>query len=209
MTTPGRGLMLWKGWSLVLLVLFACGAQRPTMPNSKEIKTAQEIRELAGRVTAVSLPDEIAETLPVPKRVSGTNAIQILYYREVGVPDKRRVTPPEHCLLLDAESGALLRFWACRPEELGITPRAAAVPGAGVSDQMSIDEYIDKEDRLLDISRPVWQAFFAGGVPDDPATRELAREYRQLFLETTKAEVAPFVVAAAADFFQWLDIAAQ
>ena len=200
---------LWQGAWLGLSVVMACGAQRPMMTNSQDLKTARDIRELAGRVASVSLPDEMAETLPVPTRVSGTKAIQILYYSEVGRPDHRKVMPPEHCLLLDAESGALLRFWACRPEEFGMTSRPAAVPGAGISADVSVDEYIDKEDRVLEISLPVWREFFAGGVPDDPAMRELAREYRQLFLETTKAEVAPYVVGAAADFFQWLEAAAK
>jgi hypothetical protein len=174
------------------------------MTDPTRLKSAQELREIAGSIAAVSLPDEIADTLPVPRRVSGKRAVQILYYRESGPPERRRLTPPEQCLLLDAHSGQLLRFWACRPEELGILPTTPAVPGAGIRDGMTVDEYVEKEERLLAISRPLWQAFFEGAADEDAATRARALEYQQLFLETNDAEVAKFLVASAPDFFRWL-----
>ena len=57
---PGQRSILWKGVWLGLSAVVAGGAQRPTMANSNEIKTAQEIREIAGSLASVSLPDEIS-----------------------------------------------------------------------------------------------------------------------------------------------------
>jgi hypothetical protein len=197
------------GLCLVVALLGASHAEKSQMTNAKQLKTAEEIRLSAGKVASAVLPDEIAETLPVPKRTSGQLAVQILYYRESGRPGNRRVQAPEHCMLLDAESGKLIRFWACTAEELGIDRQSPVVAGAGVRPGMTAEEYSAREDRLLAISQPIWSAFFTGQTSEDSATRALAREYRQLFLESTKAEVAHFVVGAAGEFFKWLEATAQ
>ena len=74
---------------------------------------------------------------------------------------------------------------------------------------MSLEEHSAKRAQLAAISKPVWEAFFQGGVPIAPETRALVREYRQLFLQTTNEEVAGYTTAAAAEFFHWLDASAQ
>lgn len=187
------------------LMMVACYETNQTMTNPKQLKTATEILTIAGKTASSILPDEAAETLPVPRRVNERFVIQILYYREFGSPGERRVEAPDHCMWLEPESGKVIRFWACALDELGIPNRPDAVPGAGIRPGMTAEEYTRNHERIAAISQSVWAAFIHGGIPDDPDTRRLAREYRRLVLETTKAEVAAYLVAAAPDFFRWLD----
>lgn len=183
--------------------------QETNMPKFNAIKSAQEIRIAAGKAAAATLPDEAAETLPVPRCIDGEYVIQILYYRERGNPGNRRVEPPDHCMRLDPWSGQVLRFWGCTPSEIGIEQGMLGIPGAGFPIGMTAQEFIAKEERLVTISTSVWRAFFDGRVPTDATTLDLVREYRRLFLETNKAEVANYTVAAAPDFFQWLEAASM
>ena len=179
------------------------------MPYTKEIKTAQEIRTVAGRAASSVLPDEAAETIPVPKRLDGKSFIQILYYRQVGSPGERKSQPPDHCMLIDPESGKVVRFWRCTPSEIGLDKAPPTIAGAGIQSGMTTEEYVANEERLLAISQPVWKAFFRGSVPDASDTRALVQEYRQLFQQTATAEEAAFTRAAAVEFFQWLDTVAK
>lgn len=175
------------------------------MPIPSHIMTAADIKDIAGQTASSVLPDEAAETVPVPVRIGNGFAIQILFYREFGAPGTRRVQPPDHCMWVHPESGKVLRFWACKPAEIGLENGVPVIPGAGTPQGMTAESYATKEERLLAISSSVWSAFLEGKTPIDPDRSQLAREYRRLFLETTKAEVAGFTVAAASDFFHWLD----
>ena len=190
-------------------LMASCSSERSNIPKMNEINSAQEIKTQAGKAASTVVPDEAAETIPVPKRLGEKFVIQILYYRQVGSPGKRKELPPEYCMLLDPESGKVIRFWRCTLAEIGLDEGTPTVAGAGIKSGMTTEEFTMKEERLLAISQPVWIAFFHGGVPNAADTRALVREYRQLFLQTTNEGEAGFTVAAAAEFFQWLDTVAK
>ena len=159
----------------------------------------------AGKAASAVIPDEAGQTFPVPKWLNGKPVIQILFYPTFGSVKGRVVALPDHCMLLDAVSGKVLRFWACTHSEIGLSDGVSPVHGAGIRAGMSIDEHTVMRDRLMDISKPVWEAFFQRELTSDSSIRALVREYRLLFLQTTNGEVAEFTVAAAPEFFQWLD----
>jgi hypothetical protein len=179
------------------------------MAAADQFKSAQELRKEAGAVASGVLPDEVADTLPVPHRDGSGLIILILYYRESGPPNRRVVRPPDHAMHLDPVSGKVIRFWACRPEDLGIEKTVKPVEGAGIRPGMTSQEFFEKRERFLDISPQVWHAFASGSSQFDASTETLLREYYRLFLEITKAEVAPFYAAAAPDFFGWLQRATR
>lgn len=163
----------------------------------------KEIRRIAGAAASRALPDEIAETLPVPVRGGDGIVLVILYYPETGSPDDRTVHPPTHAMHLDPRTGGVLRFWRVTPEELGIR-RFNLVPGAGIPRGMTVDELISRRERVLDMSPRVWEAFSAGDDRPSAESRMLLGAYRDDFLAITKVEVAPFYVSAAPEFFNWL-----
>jgi hypothetical protein len=169
-----------------------------------QFKSAQDLRREAGAVSAGVLPDEAAETLPVLHREGGRLTILILYYRESGPPNRRVVRPPDHVMYLDPVSGKVIRFSACRPEDLGIERSMKPVAGAGIRPGMTSQEFYQKRERFLDISPQVWHAFASGSSQFEASTQGVLGEYYHLFLEITKAEVAPYYVAAAPDFFGWI-----
>jgi hypothetical protein len=169
---------------------------------------AQEIRRIAGRMSGAVLPDEDADTLPVPIRTDKGVALLVMYYRESGPPDQREVDLPHYAMHLDGETGKVLRFFACAPKELGIAPPLSPVPGADVDPAMDGLAFFHTRERLLDLSPALWAAL-ASDAEVDASTAEAAKEYLAIFLRITKAEVAPFYLAAAPDFFEWLHSAAQ
>jgi hypothetical protein len=196
---------------LVLLALACSHAGKGDKPMTVPSKflPAREIQEHAGAAASTMLPDEVAETFPVPVRAGDGVALLILFYRELGPPARRVVYPPDHAMHVDPATGKVIRFWATTPEELGIQQPSTPVPGAGVDPRMPVDELIALRKRFLDISADVWRAFAqGGGQPPDAAVRPLVKEYHEIFLRLTKREVAPFYVGAAPDFFSWVRSAA-
>lgn len=198
-----------SGLGLGIFFAVSCWSSRTNMLRYQQIKTAEEIRELSGRAASRVLSVETAATDPVPRYFNGTPVIQILYYPEYGDPGDPAISLPDHCMLLDPMTGKVIRFWHCTPSEIGIQSVVPPVTGAGLRPGMTPREYSLKRERLRAISKPVWQAFFEGGIPNDSDARNIVREYHQLFLETTTTEVASFTVAAAPEFFQWLDTATR
>lgn len=165
--------------------------------------TAHEIRDIAARTAATLLPLEKAAMLPVPMPAKGSLEALVVYYDETGPPLRRTVHPPTHAMRLDARTGRILDFSATTPERLGIRRPLVPVVGARIDPAMGGMEFAAKRARLLDLSRDVWCAFEAGGIPD-AAAAALVREYWKLFLQITKPEVAPFYIGAAGDYFVWL-----
>jgi hypothetical protein len=174
------------------------------MPTATRFKSAHELRNIAGAAARRVLPIEIADTLPVPHRTGDRLVILILFYRESGPPNRRVVELPNHAMHLDPITGKVLRFWACRPEDVGIETPLKPVEGATIPPGMTGGEFFQKRERFLSVSPQVWEAFDSGATKLDSATTAVIREYWRLFLEITKSEVAPFYVAAASDFFGWL-----
>jgi hypothetical protein len=174
------------------------------MSSAPPFMSAQEIREIAGRTAAAVLPDEVAETMPVPRRKNDNVVLLIMYYTETGPPNKREVGLPHHAMELNPSSGDVLRFWACSPEELGIEPPLSPVEGADIPQGMTSDEFVEKRQEFLDISSRVWEAYYHGDTQVSGPTADLVKRYYALFLEITKKEVAPYYVAAAGDFFNWV-----
>jgi hypothetical protein len=165
---------------------------------------AQEIRRIAGSTSGAVLPDEDADTFPIPVRADGGVVILVMYYKELGPPERRVVHPPHYAMYLDGETGKVLRFWAVTPDELGIRPPLPPVPGVGIDRTMSVEEHIRRRERFFDLSPDLWRAYAAGGTGVDPAVAAAAREYLDLFSTITKKEVAPFYVAASPAWFEWL-----
>lgn len=166
--------------------------------------SAHDIRSAAQGAAAAVLPLEIASTLPVPVRAGGGLQALVIYYRETGSPNRRTVHPPSHAMWLDAATARVLRFSAVTPEALGISMPPPPVPGVGIDPAMTIDDFMKKRARFLDISRDVWAAFEAGGASPGAAVAATVQEYWALFQRITKAEVAPFYVGAARPFFDWV-----
>ena len=188
---------------LTALLLSGCSGWEVTMSSDAPYKSAHELQKIAGETASRVLPVETANTLPVPQRDDGNLVILILYYRESGRPNHRVVKLPDHAMQLDPVTGKVLRFWACRPEQVGIETPLRPVEGAGIRPGMDWEEFFHKRERFLAISPEVWEAYRSSAAKSSAAAT-VAREYWQLFLEITKAEVAPFYVAAAPDFFRWL-----
>ena len=184
--------------------LSGCLPGKGIMAGKDRFKSADELRKAAGTIAGRVLPDEVAETLPIPLRVGDHLVILILYYRETGPRGRPVVHLPDHAMHLDPVTANVLRFWACRPEDVGIEPPLKPVPGAGIRPGMTSAEFVEKRNRFLAISPHVWELFASGAATFDSESSAMVREYLRLFLEITKAEVAPFYVAATPDFFNWL-----
>lgn len=194
--------------TLSLFVSILCGSgiivRNTIMADPISFKSAHEIVEIQGRIAAQELPVEVANTLPIPQKTESGMVILIIYYNETGPRGQRVVHPPHYAMTLDPVTGDLLRFWACRPEDLGIKAPVQTLPGAGITPGMTGNEFFHLRQRLLDISAAVWQAYAGGGTQFEPQFQELITEYWHLFLRITKTDIAPFYAMASPDFFQWL-----
>jgi hypothetical protein len=200
---------LWFGLLFGVLASFiagGCSRGGVVMYAANKFVSAHDLRNIAGSIARKVLPVEVAETLPVPRKDPKEGlVILILYYNEIGPPSRRIVKPPHHAMYLNPATGKVLRFWACDPEELGIETPLKPVLGAGIPAEMPKMEYVEKRQRFLDISPAVWEAFASGATQYPGEVRSMIHDYRSLFLHITKAEVAPFYVEAAPDFFHWLE----
>lgn len=191
-------LTLFLGWT-------GCAAEQVTMSPNDPILPAERIREIAGQVAAASLPDEVAETLPVITEANGGPHALIIFYRETGKPNRRTVHPPDHFISIHPVTGAVLRFAKTSPRELGIHIPPQPVAGVGLDPKMTTADFIAQQDRFLEISPSVWRLFLnRSHARLSEESRALVREYWNLFAHITKAEVAPFYAGAAPDFFDWI-----
>jgi hypothetical protein len=177
------------------------------MATQSRFKTARELQEIAGAAASSVLPDEVAETLPVPTKIDGQVRVVILYYntKARGQPV---ISPPHHAMILDPIAGKVIRFWACTPDDLGVTSPTGPVKGTGLDTKMSADEFWQKRDRFLEISLTVWEAYAAGNTQLDPQTKAVVREYAALLDQVEVKPLLPYEEAVAADFFAWLRKAA-
>lgn len=175
------------------------------MTQTALFKSAHDLRRNQMAASSAVLPREMAYTLPIPKNLQTGIVIQVLFYSETGPMNQRTVHLPGYAMYLSPTEGRVLRFWAIRPEEAGITEPLQTVPGAGIDPPtMTGMEFFHLRQRLLDISAEVWEAYASGKIDFDNSKRVLIREYLSIFLRITKKEVAPFYVMSSPDFFNWL-----
>lgn len=165
----------------------------------------EKLREVAGRASGAVLPDEIAETLPVVTKTEHGISVLIMYFPMSGRPPAPpRVGLPSHALWLDGKTGKVQRFWACKPEDLGLRDPLPEVPGAGVGIDDGVPKFLERRARFFELSPEVWAAFEQGDTQLSEDMREKVAEYYALFLQIVIPDVAPFYVSGAADFFQWI-----
>jgi hypothetical protein len=117
-------------------------------------------------------------------------------------------SPPHHALLLDPATGKVMRFWACRPEELGISAQAVRRKAGDRETMVPPASWYRSEDRLFEVTPPVWQAFATGRTEFDPATAAAIEDYREHFHRICPPPLRAAYEAAAGDFFGWLRRAA-
>lgn len=176
------------------------------MSQSHAFLPVAEIRKIAGRASSKTLPDEDADTVPVPVKWENEAALLIMYYRELGPAGRRIVHPPHYAMYLEGSTGMVIHFSATSPQRLGITDPERLIPGVGL-DPPGVDEFTKKRERLFAISPELWTAYADGTPVTAPNVRPIAQEYWSLFASITTRQVAPFYLQAAADFFAWIRLA--
>ncbi|MEZ5401837.1 MAG: hypothetical protein R2729_19340 [Bryobacteraceae bacterium] len=181
-----------------------CGNAQTVMNPNNPILGITQLREIAGRTASRSLPDEAAETFPVITEAGGGARVRIVFYTETGPPNARQVHPPHHVMDLDPTTGQVLRFERCQPRDIGIATPAQPVPGVAYDASDGIEGFARRTGRFFEISPAVWRLFLNRGAPLDAGGKALVAEYWDLFSRITKADVAPFYIGAAADFFGWV-----
>lgn len=165
----------------------------------------EKLREAAGRAASAVLSDETAETLPVVTRTEHGLSALIMYFAMSGRPPAPpTVKPPSHAMWLDPRTAKVQRFWACKPEDLGLTDPLPKIPGAGDGIMDGMDKFMARRARFFELSPAVWSAFDSGATTLDEPAREQVAEYYALFLQIVIAPVAPFYTGGAADFFTWI-----
>jgi len=165
----------------------------------------EKLREAAGRVAGAVLPDEMAETLPVVTKTEHGLSVLLMYFKMTGRPPAPpTVSPPAHAMWLDPRTAKVQRFWACKPEELGLTDPLPEVPGAGEGILDGMPKFMERRARFFELSPEVWALFEAAPTQLDEDDRDKVAEYYALFLQIVIRDVAPFYTRGAADFFQWI-----
>ena len=187
-----------------VLLLGCCSRERGTMPTPTHFLSVHELQVIGGAAASKRLPDEDADTFPIPLWTDDGLVILVMYFKEGGPPGQRVVYPPHYVMYLDGETGKVLRFKPCKPEDLGIHAPIKPVPGVDVDPTMPADEYIRKSDRFFTLSPDVWRAYAAGSTKVSPAVAAEVKEYVDIFRSIVKKEEAPFYVAASPHYFTWL-----
>ncbi len=209
MATELQGAKRICGWirgavllSLIYFTIFSWGCQAMEM----KIRPARELLEIARATSSQVLPFQTARSLPLATRSGSTVKVVILYYKESVIPKKEIVYPPHHIMVLDSVSGEIVRFESCSPKDLGVN-KPAGVPeeGYGLDPEMSADDFWEKVDRFLDLSRTVWEVFALGTTTVDWKTAIVLREYYSLFRQIAKKPLMPYYQAVAKDFLDWLN----
>lgn len=168
-------------------------------------RPAREIRNIVGAAAAAVIPDEYGETIPCPVRAGDALVLRVVFFPSSGPPSRRVVLPPRFVVDVDGERAAIVRLARCTPDEVGVVPPLAPVPGAGVEPTAPVDDFVRRRERLLDLAPAVWEAFAAGATaaPGAVGAGEV-REFYELLLSITTADVAPFYPAVAPEFFRWV-----
>lgn len=165
---------------------------------------AAELRKLASAKAGTVLPDEDADTLPIPLRDGERLVILVMYYPVRGRPGHRTISPPRYALHLDPTTGDVIRAWKTTPQELGIHQPTAKVPGFEAPAPGSWQAQLRDRERFLAMSNDIWAEFASRRSATDAALRPTLRKYWKLFQQITLPEEAPFYVQAAPEFFDWL-----
>lgn len=173
------------------------------MNKERVISKTDAIKDAAGRVASRVLPDEVAETFPLPLKSNGRDYFQILYYREAGPPGKRIVHAPHYCMRLDAYTAEVVRFWNCTPDEIGIG-HAPPFDPPGIREGMTAEEFVEKDEQLASLSPHVARLFFDESTDLDLRSIATVKEYFELLLEINSKDQATFMINASPDFFSWL-----
>lgn len=165
---------------------------------------ARQIQRTIGAAASAAIADEFGETYPMPCAGGPPYVVRAVFYREAGRAHHRVVEPPRFVADVDGVTGQVMRVARCTPDEVGVVTPIAPIPGAGIDPTMSVDEFVRRRERLLDLAPAVWEAFFAGLGALGAASAAEVTELHDLLLSITRAEVAPFYRGATPEFFRWL-----
>jgi hypothetical protein len=188
---------------IVLHGVMCCGCA--ASEKRKAVVDIDKVLESAGRAASAVLPDEVANTFPVPVLLGGRGLLQILYYRETGSPGQRIIHNPHYCMRLDPYTAQVVRFWPCEPHEIGGDEVPVVVP-PGMPERLTVEDFIKKQRRLASLSPEVIELYFDNVEQLDLPAVASVKEYYDLFFATHGKKQATFVVNAAPDFFRWLQL---
>jgi hypothetical protein len=168
----------------------------------------QEILTILGKHSITKEGGSDDETFPIPVRIGSRVVLLVMYFKVSGRPGNSEIHPPHHAMHIDGETGQILRFWATKPEELGIVGPLKPVPGLGGEELEPVPGQLEKLDFRNAHSPEVWAAYAAGRTDVDPATAATVKKYRDTFFATTMDRIVPLYLAASPDYFQWLSTVA-
>lgn len=149
---------------------------------------------------AANRPSNEAPALPVA--VSGPEGVGVIvFFLSNSGPASSRVEPPDVFVQLD-RTGKVLKNEPFAQRKIEAFRTRVAEPGIGSATTLSVEDYIAKRKRFLDISPAVWAAFADGSAPSSLA--ELVTEYWRLFCAVTRETDAAYYLEASPAFFAWV-----
>jgi hypothetical protein len=172
--------------------------------SESDFLSTDHLRKIASAKAGEVVPDEDADTLPVPIWQGDRMLVLIMYCPVRGRPGHRSMLPPHYALHLDPRSGAIVRAWKATPRELGITDPTQRIAGIAPPGSATWETLLKDRERLLAMSNRIWSAFANRARPRDSRLRPELITYWRLFQEIATPEEAPFYLQAAPDFFNWV-----
>ena len=148
-------------------------------------------------------PDNEAPGLPIAVKSEQGVVVLIFFLRSSGNPAAPNTSPPEFAVQLD-HSGAVLKTGPMTKQEVDSLRSASVEPSVGTAETQSVDVYVARRNRFLDISPAVWSAFQSNANASDPAVAHLVSEYWSLFTTVTRSSDASFYLLSSPAFFAWI-----
>jgi len=165
--------------------------------------TAKEI--LGHAMTALDQPvGGIAASIPIAVGRDEVS-IGIFFYRELPIPKKLVVYPPQFLILLDPERGTVIRAAAIEPRAIGPdAPKDQPLPRHPDEVREDAKVYWQRHARLLDIFHEAWWAYAEGRVRFDRTLHARLVECAELFDAVAEKRLLPWYEGMAGPFLTWL-----
>jgi hypothetical protein len=167
---------------------------------------ARSARTIAGK--AANRWDNEAPGLPVALKTQQGVSILVLFFGSSGDPAAPSISPPTFSVELDSH-GTVLQASPMTSQQLSTLNSAAAQSSVGTAEKLSVEAYIPKHKRFLEISPAVWSAFRSNADASNPAVAALVAEYWTLFATVTRSYDSNYYIHSSPDFFAWVRKVAQ
>jgi hypothetical protein len=165
-----------------------------------------EIVRLAYMNASGVVEEQSRQSLPIPVLSGESPRISFFFSPALALPKHPvKLSPPNYIISLSAKQGRFEMLRAVEPKQFGVKHTSGEHIGDfSLPDGMTVDDYIQKRNRLYDIYDLLLPEFFSHSQGSDNNVILLAQEFSQLFRILSEPPLWPYYRNIGDDFFCWV-----